>query len=129
MLEEFHYYIDLALAEMPKEFRDKLDNVAIFVEDFPTREQVIKFRLREERIMLLGLYEGIPQTQRGRYGIGGAVPDKITLFRQPILSVVKNQTELVKQIKDTLYHEIGHHFGMSEEEIRQAKVDHDKISE
>lgn len=121
MLEEFHYYIDAALAQMPQEFREKMNNVAIFVEDFPTPEQVVKFRLREEKIMLLGLYEGIPQTQRGRYGIGGAVPDKITLFRGPILSVAKTREQLVKQIKDTLYHEIGHHFGMSEEEIEKAR--------
>ena len=121
MIEEFQYYIDKALQEMPQEFRDRMDNVNIFVEDYPSPEQVIKFRLRQERITLLGLYEGIPQNRRGRYGIGGAVPDKITLFRLPILAHARTKEELVKQIKDTLYHEIGHHFGLSEQEIHEAQ--------
>lgn len=119
-MPDFDPYIQKALEEMPTEFREKLDNVNIFVEDFPTREQAIKFNLRAERKILLGLYEGIPQNKRGRYGVGGALPDKITLFRVPILSIVRTQEELVKQIKDTLYHEIGHHFGMSEEDIERA---------
>lgn len=119
-MPDFDSYIQQALDEMPSEFHEKLDNVNIFVEDFPTAEQAVKFRLREENKMLLGLYEGIPQNKRGRYGVGGAVPDKITLFRIPIMSVVRNERELIKQIKDTLYHEIGHHFGMSEEDIERA---------
>lgn len=107
---------------MPSEFREKMDNVSIFVEDFPSLEQIKKFKLREENKTLLGLYEGIPKTKRGNYGIGGAVPDKITLFRYPILSFVRSERELVKQIKDILFHEIGHHFGMSEAEIKKAQA-------
>lgn len=122
MVDEFYKFIDEALEEMPDEFRDKLDNVNIFVEDYPSPEQVAKFKLREENKTLFGLYEGIPQNRRGRYGIGGAVPDKITLFLYPILSYAHTKQELVKQIKDTLYHEIGHHFGMSEEDIRKAQT-------
>lgn len=123
-MEEFGKYVDEAVEQLPEEFRERLDNVAIFVEDFPTREQIIKFRLREERRMLLGLYEGIPQTQRGiRYGIGGAVPDKITVFRYPILSLAQSREHLIELIRDTVYHEIGHHFGMSEEDIERAQSD------
>jgi len=117
----FYLYIEEALSEMPAEFREKLDNVNIFVEDFPSSEQIEKFRLRENHITLFGLYEGIPQTKRANYGVGGAMPDKITLFRIPILQHAQSHEELVSQIKSTLYHEIGHHFGMSEEDIRKAQ--------
>lgn len=121
MQEEFEYYIKKALQEMPEEFREKLDNVGIFVEDYPSEEQIIKFNLRKERKILFGLYEGIPKTKRANYGVGATTPDKITLFKYPILSISNTHGQLIKQIKDTLYHEIGHHFGMSEEDIRKAK--------
>lgn len=120
-MDEFEDYVSEAMKLLPKEFRDKLDNVAIFVEDYPTREQIGKSNKRNENFTLLGLYEGTPQTRRGHYGVGGAVPDKITLFRYPILSFARSREHLVEMIKDTLFHEIGHHFGMSEEDIRSAQ--------
>lgn len=122
--EVFEYYIDESLKEMPEEFSGKLDNVNIFVEPYPNDEQAKKFQLREHHKTLFGLYEGTPQNKRGNYGIGGAMPDKITLFIYPILSVVKSKEELKKQIRATLYHEIGHHFGMSEDEIAKATRPH-----
>lgn len=122
MEDEFGKLVDMAMMELPEEFRAKLDNVAVFVEDFPSQEQIVKFRLREENRMLLGLYEGIPQTKRGiHYGIGGAIPDKITIFRYPILSIARSAEHLKELVKDTLFHEIGHHFGMSEEDIERAQ--------
>lgn len=116
--DEFMNYVNQALEEMPLEFREKLDNVNIFVEDLPTQEQLS--RLETGHRFLLGLYEGIPQTKRGRYGFG-AVPDKITLFRRTILYLARSREHLVQLIKETLFHEIGHHFGMSEEQIRRAQ--------
>lgn len=107
----FHHYIDRAIEQMPSEFREKMDNVNIFVEPGFNNPN------------LLGLYQGIPQNRRGNYGIGGPMPDKITIFIYPILSRVKSNAELEKQIKHTLYHEIGHHFGMSEEQIRKATIE------
>ncbi len=120
-MDEFEKYVDEAMAQLPKDFREKLDNVTVFVEDYPTPEQIGKFNKRRENFTLLGLYEGIPQTNRGHYGIGGVVPDKITLFRHPILSFSHSRQHLVEMIRDTLFHEIGHHFGMSEEDIRNAQ--------
>jgi len=117
----FEDYIEFAIKLLPQEFREKLDNVAVFVEDYPTQSQIGKFQNRGERTMLLGLYEGIPQTKRGHYGIGPTLPDKITLFRQPILSLAHSRENLIERIKDTLWHEIGHHFGMSEKELRAAE--------
>lgn len=112
----FDYYTHAAFRQLPDEFKSRLNNVEIFVEDFPSQIQAGKLKLRRGHT-LLGLYEGIPLTKRGNYGFGGVMPDKITLFRYPILTLAQNETHLVKLIKDTLYHEIGHHFGMSEEEL------------
>jgi predicted Zn-dependent protease with MMP-like domain len=121
MDNEFEEYVEFAIKQLPREFQEKLDNVAIFVEDYPTQSQIGKFQNRGERTMLLGLYEGIPQTKRGSYGIGPTLPDKITLFRIPILSLAHSRENLIERIKDTLWHEIGHHFGMSEKELRAAE--------
>lgn len=120
--QEFNKLVELAIKDLPKEFREKLSNVDVFVEDYPTPEQLYKLRMRKGHT-LLGLYEGIPQTKRGSgYGIGGTMPDKITLFREAIMSVSQTESELVEQIRETLFHEIGHHFGMSEEELRRAQA-------
>ena len=121
MPDEFDYYIQKAIEELPEEFREKIDNVTIAAEDLPSAEQARKLNLRHGHT-LLGLYEGIPKTKRRYYGIGGPMPDKITLFRIPILSSARSRDQAVKLIKDTLYHEIGHYFGMSEEEIRSTKL-------
>lgn len=121
--EEFDKYVDSAARSLPKEFKELLDNVNLFIADWPSEEQIMKFRSREEKIMLLGLYEGVPRSRRGvNYGVGGHLPDKITLFRVPILHSVRTIEELKYEIKDTLFHEIGHYFGMSEEDIGRAKV-------
>lgn len=121
MTDDFEKFIQSALKQLPDEFRLRLDNVNIFVEDFPSLAQQNKFRLREENRMLLGLYEGIPQTKRGRYGVGETMPDKITLFRQPLISIAQSSEHLISLIKGTLYHEIGHHFGLSEEELQKLE--------
>jgi predicted Zn-dependent protease with MMP-like domain len=118
----FLKYVNKAVEELPSEFKEKMDNVSIFVEDYPTELQISKLRVREGKMYLLGLYEGIPQTIRGGgYGIGGAMPDKITIFKYPILAIVKSEEELIDQIQSTVLHEIGHHFGMSEKQIRNAE--------
>lgn len=120
VIQEFENIVDSAIETIPEEFRSKIDNVNIIVEDWPNENQIQNMRSRGEAGMLLGLYQGIPKTKRGRYGIGGQLPDKITIFRIPLLKTSKNVTELIKNIKNTVIHEIGHHFGMSEKEIREA---------
>lgn len=125
----FLTYVNSAVEGLPKEFKGKLDNVEIFVEDYPSPQQIRTLKIREGRMYLLGLYEGIPQTRRGgNYGIGGAIPDRITIFKYPILSIVQNEEELIDQIQSTVLHEIGHHFGMSEKEIRNAEKERKRKS-
>ena len=116
---KFDDFVDQALKEIPEEFLDKLDNVSIFVEDFPTKEQLARLNMKHG--FLLGLYEGTPLTKRGRYGIGGQLPDRITLFRVPILKLAKDIDHLVEIIKGTVMHEVAHHFGMDEYMVREAE--------
>lgn len=115
----FVKYIDIAVNNLPLEFKNKLSNVSIVVADFPTRSQLVRLNIPPGSL-LFGLYEGIPQTKRGNYGIGPTLPDKITIFKYPILYVSRSQDDVIKKIGETVRHEIAHHFGMSENQIRHA---------
>lgn len=101
--------------ELPQEYITGLDNVAITYDDEPTSEQKLKMKL-DNRHLLLGLYEGIPLTHRGN-GYSFVLPDKITLFKRPILAVVGSESELFEQIKRTLWHEIAHYYGLDHERM------------
>ena len=117
--EAFDALITRAMDELPQEYIKGLDNVAIVMADEPSEEQKIKMKLREHTI-LLGLYEGIPLTQRGN-GYTFVLPDKITLFKHSILRVVNNEEELFEQIKRTLWHEIAHYYGLNHNRIHELE--------
>lgn len=117
--EEFEKLVEIETKNLPKEFLEKLQNVAIVVQDEPDEYQLKRGGYSENKC-LLGLYEGIPQNQRSYYN--RALPDKITLFQKNIELVAGNNLEAIRQIiKNTLWHEIGHHFGFSEEELHKIK--------
>lgn len=122
--EEFDALITKAMDELPQEYIEGLNNVAIVMADEPTEEQKVKMKLRENSV-LLGLYEGIPLTQRGN-GYTFVLPDKITLFKHSILRVVRNDDELFEQIKRTLWHEIAHYYGLSHEHMHKLQNKRDK---
>ncbi len=115
--DKFKKLVAEALDSLPKEFAEKLNNVSVTVDDFPT-----PFQLRKSKLppwaLLLGLYEGVPQTKRGVYY--SAIPDKITIFKNSILRVSGTEEEVRAQIRATVIHEIGHHFGLSDKELRKA---------
>lgn len=115
--ERFRKLVGEAMDSLPKEFADKLNNVAVIVEDFPTPYQLRKSKL-PQGMLLLGLYEGVPQTKRGIYY--SSVPDKITIFKNAILQVSSTEEEVREQVRLTVIHEIGHHFGLSDVELRKA---------
>jgi predicted Zn-dependent protease with MMP-like domain len=117
--EQFDHLISRAMNELPQQYIKGLNNVAIVYADAPDEHQAKKARLREGSI-LLGLYEGIPLTQRGA-GYSGVLPDKITLFKYPILAVVRSHEELFAQIKRTLWHEIAHYYGLNHDRIHQIQ--------
>ena len=105
---------------LPSFFRDRMENVYVVVEESPSTELVRRMGVRSTS-MLLGLYEGVPVSRRGAsYGSFPVLPDKITLFRQNILQVAGGDENVRGKIQEVLIHEIGHHFGMSEEELRKA---------
>jgi predicted Zn-dependent protease with MMP-like domain len=117
--EKFGGLIERAVNSLPVEFKAKLENVSIVLREWPSLAQMAKHVGRGG--LLLGLYEGIPQTRRGSYGIGGPLPDKVTIFKIPILMISKTENEVEKNVRDTVIHEIAHHFGMDDLEIKSAK--------
>lgn len=124
--QEFDALITRAMDELPQEYIQGLDNVAIVMADEPTEEQTVKMKLREEGKILLGLYEGIPLTQRGA-GYTFVLPDKITLFKHSILHVAYTDDEIFEQIKRTLWHEIAHYYGLNHDRIHALeRHDHDE---
>lgn len=116
---EFERLVAEGLEHIPEKFRKILDNVALVIEEKPTREQRKTAGLGRDET-LFGIYEGIPQSKRTS-GYSGVLPDKITIFRKPILDDAQTPEEVKEIVKDTVWHEIAHHFGMEEEDIYDKK--------
>lgn len=110
--QEFEILVNKALENLPEKIKDKMKNVAIVIEDNPTIEQ-LKITGTRRGSLLLGLYEGIPETAWGK-GFGGNLPDKITIFQKSIETIACGQKEIEDSVKDTVIHEIAHHFGFDE---------------
>lgn len=105
----FDRLVEDALARLPEVFRKKLINVAIIVEDRPRREFG-----RDD--LLLGLFHGVPCTEKSTFY--STPPDRIFLFQKNIEAICSTEEEIRRQIRDTLLHELGHYFGLSEDELR-----------
>ena len=116
--EKFEEIVQEGIAEIPEKFLKKLDNVSIVIEDEPTEAQRKKINLRRG-LTLFGLYEGIPQTKRANYS--WVLPDKITIFKIPLEAAATDIADLKELVKNTVWHEIAHHFGMDEREVREAQ--------
>lgn len=117
--QKFEDIVMAVIANMPAEFRDLLDNVDICVEDWPDRNQLKKLRMRN-RYGLLGLYEGIPLTERGQnYNL--VLPDRITIFQKPLESQCHSIRSLKMEIEHTVKHEIAHHFGISDDRLNEIE--------
>ncbi|MDI6766758.1 MAG: metallopeptidase family protein [Bacteroidota bacterium] len=118
--EEFEKIVERAFEKLPDNFKEAIENVGIVVEDYPTDDIVIQMKL-PSRYHLLGLYQGVPLKGRGSwYGMTPVAPDKISLYQKNIEGVCRSDNEIEKKIVEVLIHEIGHYFGMSEKEIRDA---------
>lgn len=120
--QEFDGLITRAMDELPQAYIKGLDNVAIVMADEPTLEQREKMKLDNNRL-LLGLYEGVPLTKRGN-GWSGMLPDKITLFKNQILAVARDEASLFEQIKRTLWHEIAHYYGLDHDRMHHLQNTH-----
>lgn len=109
--EEFDRLITRAMDELPQEYIRRLDNVAIVQADDPSPEQREKMHI-DNNHLLLGLYEGIPLPARGA-GYTFVLPDKITLFKNPLRHVSHDDKSFFEQVKRTLWHEMAHFYGLS----------------
>lgn len=119
--EQFNDLIASSLDELPEEYTSQLNNVLITYEDVPTPEQRRKLNLRCNET-LFGLYEGIPLTARGS-GYNMVLPDKITIFKLPLLHAAHDAVSLKAQVKHTLWHEIAHYFGLGHDKIHAIEKD------
>jgi predicted Zn-dependent protease with MMP-like domain len=113
--ETFEELVADAVSGLPQEFAELLDNVEIFVEDWPSREQLKSVDLKD-KYELLGLYEGTPITHRDQsYNL--VLPDRITIFQKPLEAQCRSTAEIKREIVQTVKHEIAHYFGMDEERL------------
>lgn len=108
-----------ALSDLPGDLRSRIQNVAIVIEDRPTREQLRAAGLQPP-MTLLGLYQGVPLKDRGSW-YGNVLPDKITIFRKPIEAQSPTWEALVRTVRQTVLHEVGHYFGLSEEQMQRIE--------
>jgi predicted Zn-dependent protease with MMP-like domain len=106
--EQFETLVTAALDGIPGELLEKIDNCVILVEEFSPPDEPV----------LLGLYDGIPLTERGE-NYGAVLPDRILIFRQPILAICDTMEEVVRQVRITVVHEIAHHFGIDDERLHE----------
>jgi predicted Zn-dependent protease with MMP-like domain len=113
-LSQFEQLVRLALIELPHEFQSRMENVDVVVEDRASRDQLIGSGLDEDEC-LLGLYEGIPLPDRYDYNL--VLPDKITLFKTSIESICETEQDIIREIQDTVVHEVAHHFGIGDDDL------------
>jgi len=114
--ERFRELAERALERLPEEYRKYFMNIEISIEDYPCRKDAERLNLKRNR--LLGLYSGVPHTNKERFfTIPYPLPDRIILYQRNIEDICATEVELVEQIWKTLIHEVGHYFGLSEKDM------------
>ncbi len=123
-ISRFEDLVQKTLDDLPNEFASLLENVSIVVEQEPSRGLLRRLGMRTAS-SLYGLYEGVPQTQRtSHYGL--VPPDRITIFQRAIERSASSEEEVEKQVRDTVLHEIAHHFGIGDTRLREIEREHNK---
>ena len=121
--ESFELLVAKAVDGLPEEFLERLENIDVVVEDYPTPNQLLKLGL-EPGETLLGLYEGVPRTRRGgHYGL--VPPDKITIFQRSIEAKCRYGGNISAEVQRVVKHEIAHHFGISDARLHQLEKEED----
>jgi len=114
--EEFEALVQKALESLPEEFAELLDNVAVMVEESPSDDDLAEVGMSpDERDELFGLYQGVSLLERDSFY--SSLPDRVVVFRRPILVNCRSRREAVREIRDTVIHELGHYFGMDEDQM------------
>lgn len=117
--DEFEKIVAEEFSVVPEHVRSKLKNIAFIVEDEPSEETRRAEGLEKDET-LLGLYHGVPLTERGdQYGVGMTLPDVITIYQKPIEKAAGNDPDEIRRVvRETIWHEVAHYFGMDEPEVR-----------
>ena len=111
----FEKLVAEAIEKLPEKFQKRMENVNVVVEAMPS-DEILKQQGIGQRNNLLGLYHGIPLKNRG-VSYTNVLPDKIIIYREPIERLCRNENEIREKVKEVFMHELGHHFGMSEQEL------------
>lgn len=119
---DWEKYIEDGVRALPERFREKIRNVAILLEDEPNEVVRREHGLAPDET-LLGLYQGIPLSERGDgYGVGATLPDTITIYTRPTLEEAQDTDgDVARIVRETIWHEFGHYFGLDEEEVRSRE--------
>lgn len=113
--KSFEQLVEKAYNSIPEEFKSKLDNIVFRVEDYPTKDDIEKLKIRRDT-MLLGLYRGVPLPKRSVWQ-GAGMPDEIVIYQKDIERICRNEREVEEKVNEVIVHEIGHYFGLSDNEI------------
>ncbi len=113
---EFQALVQEALEGLPEEYAKLLSNVAVVVEEEPPQEVLEDLEMGEEDD-LLGLYQGVSLDKGSFFQAGGELPARIAIYRGPILRLCRSKKEVVQEVRDTVVHEIGHHFGLADDDM------------
>jgi predicted Zn-dependent protease with MMP-like domain len=125
-LKEFEELISEAVSNLPENFKKKMENIAIAIEDLPSQELLMEMKIKSP-YGLLGLYRGVPYPRRGIW-YRNVLPDKIIIFKKPIEVRCRNREDIKKSVRRVVIHEIGHYFGLNEADLRRIEGERDKNS-
>lgn len=117
--ERFEELVEEALAELPEQFRERIQNLAVVVEDKPSRE-VYERTGGTPFSLILGLYRGVPFKHRGPF-YGNLPPDVITIYQKPIEQICTTEKEIKKKVREVVFHEVGHYFGFNDKELKEIE--------
>ena len=120
-LERFEELVRRALKDLPEEIAQRMNNVDVGVLEQPSAEQLASLKVPAGHT-LLGLYQGIPLTRRTS-GYQMVPPDRITIFKHPLENISRSEDDLVARVRDTVIHEVAHHFGISDERLREIEAE------
>jgi predicted Zn-dependent protease with MMP-like domain len=117
--ERFTKLVEEALRDIPSKFREAMQNVAVVVEDEPSEELLEELEMEPDDD-LFGLYQGTPLTERSS-SYGNTLPDRISIYQLPIEDACEDDEDIRQCVAETVIHEFGHYFGLSEEEIQEIE--------
>ena len=115
--EKFNQVVEEVMDSLPKEFRSRIQNVAVLVEDRPSGQAPAK--LGKPRQLRLGLFHGVPMTHKSVFQLPSG-PDYVVLYQENIEAICHSEAEMRQQIRQTVIHEFGHYFGMTEEQLKDV---------